>query len=149
MPRIPKRSERPADSMLEKLVAQIDARTSGAPTTDTVPTGFASLDRVLAGGLRRKDLVVLGGDVGSGKSALTLGVAIRTATAGVPTLYVSGEMGPERLMERALAIEGRTSIDDLRQGRLDDATRSAVGAAALRLRNQPLVIRPMLGADPT
>ena len=148
MPRIPKRSERPADSMLEKLVAQVDARTGGAPAPDTVPTGFASLDRVLAGGLRRKDLVVLGGDVGSGKSALGLAVAMRTATAGVPTLYFSGEMGPERLMERALAIEGRTSIDDLRQNRLDDATRSAVGAAALKLRNQPLLLRPMLGADP-
>jgi replicative DNA helicase len=134
--------------VLEKLVAQIDARTGGAPTSDTVPTGFASLDRVLAGGLRRKDLVVLGGDVGSGKSALALGVAIRTATAGVPTLYFSGEMGPERLLERALAIEGHTSIDDLRQGRLDDAARSAVGAAALKLRNQPLVVRPLLGADP-
>ena len=47
-----------------------------------------------------------------------------------------------------MLLEGRTSIDDLRQGRLDDATRSAVGAAALRLRDQPLVIRPMLGADP-
>ena len=148
MSRTPKRSDRPADSMLEKLVAQIDARTGGAPASDTVPTGFASLDRMLAGGLRRKDLVVLGGDVGSGKSALGLGVAMRAAAAGVPTLYFSGEMGPERLLERALAIEGRTSIDDLRQGRLDDATRSAVGAAALKLRNQPLVVRPMLGADP-
>ncbi|HEV8453503.1 MAG TPA: DnaB-like helicase C-terminal domain-containing protein [Gemmatimonadales bacterium] len=129
-------------------MAQIDARTGGAPASDTVATGFASLDRMLAGGLRRKDLVVLGGDVGSGKSALGLGVAMRAAGAGVPTLYFSGEMGPERLMERALAIAGRTSIDDLRQGRLDDATRSTVGAAALKLRHQPLVVRPMLGADP-
>jgi replicative DNA helicase len=147
MPRTPKRSERAADSMLEKLVARIDARSSGAPASDTVATGFPSLDRVLAGGLRRKDLVVLGGDVGSGKSALGLGIAMRAAAAGVPTLYFSGEMGPERMMERALAIEGRASIDELRQGQLDDATRSAVGAAALKLRNQPLVVRPLLGAD--
>ena len=69
MPRIPKRSERPADSMLEKLVAQIDARTSGAPTPDTVPTGFASLDRVLAGGLRRKDLVGGRLDASNGNSS--------------------------------------------------------------------------------
>jgi replicative DNA helicase len=148
MPRTPKRFPRSADSMLEKLVARIDAGTGGVPATDTIATGYASLDRTLAGGLRRKDLVVLGGDVGSGKSALGLGIAIRTAVAGVPTLYFSGEMGPERLMERALAMEGRTSIDDLRQGHLDDATRSAVGAAALKLRDRPLVVRPLLGADP-
>jgi replicative DNA helicase len=91
---------------------------------------------------------VIGGDVGSGKSALGLGIALRAAIAGVPTLLYSGEMGPERLLERALAIEGRAAIDDLRQGHLDDPGRSAVGAAALKLRNRPLVIRPLLGSDP-
>jgi replicative DNA helicase len=133
--------------MLEMLVNQIDTRTGGAPSPDTVPTGFASLDRVVGGGFRRKDLVVLGGDVGSGKSALALGIAIRAAAAGAPTMYFSGEMGPERVMERALALEGRASIDDLRQGQLDDATRAAVGAAALRLRNSQLLVRPLLGTD--
>jgi replicative DNA helicase len=133
--------------MLEMLVNQIDTRTGGAPSPDTVPTGFASLDRVVGGGFRRKDLVILGGDVGSGKSALALGIAIRAAAAGVPTLYFSGEMGPERVMERALALEGRASIDDLRQGQLDDATRATVGAAAVRLRNSQLLVRPLLGTD--
>jgi replicative DNA helicase len=133
--------------MLEMLVNQIDTRTGGAPSPDTVPTGFASLDRVVGGGFRRKDLVVLGGDVGSGKSALALGIAIRAAAAGAPTMYFSGEMGPERVMERALALEGRASIDDLRQGQLDDATRAAVGVAALRLRNSQLLVRPLLGTD--
>jgi replicative DNA helicase len=133
--------------MLEMLVNQIDTRTGGAPSPDTVPTGFASLDRVVGGGFRRQDLVILGGDVGSGKSALALGIAIRAAAAGVPTLYFSGEMGPERVMERALALEGRASIDDLRQGQLDDATRATVGAAAVRLRTSQLLVRPLLGTD--
>lgn len=132
--------------MLESLVTQIDARTD-TPAPDTVPTGFASLDRMLAGGLRRKDLVVLAGDVGSGKSALGLGMAIRAASAAIPTMYLSGEMSPERVLERALALEGRAAIDDLRQGRLDDATRASVGAAAVRLRHNAPVIRPLLGTD--
>lgn len=62
-------------------------------------------------------------------------------------MYLSGEMGPERLMERALALEARVSVDDLRQGRLDDVARAGVGAAALRLRDSPLLIRPLLGTD--
>jgi replicative DNA helicase len=119
----------------------------GSSQSDTVPTGFASLDRLLGGGPRRKDLVVLGGDVGSGKSALALGIAIRAAAAGFPTMYFSGEMGPERIMERALALEAKVAIDELRQGRLDDAARAAVGAAAVRLRDAPLLIKPLLGAD--
>jgi replicative DNA helicase len=138
---------RASDSLLQNLVAQIDSRSPDAPAPDTVATGFPSLDRMLAGGLRRKDLVVLAGDVGSGKSALGLGIAIRAAGGAVPTLYFSGEMGPERIMERALALEGRASIDDLRQGGLDETTRAAVGAAAHRLRHAPLMVRPLLGAN--
>lgn len=148
MPRPTRKSPaRASDSLLENLVAQIDARSEGSPARDTVPTGFSSLDRMLAGGLRRKDLVVLAGDVGSGKSALGLGIAVRAAGAQIPTMYFSGEMSPERVLERALAFEGRAAIDDLRQGRLDDSTRASVGAAALRLRHHPLVVRQLLGVD--
>ncbi|HEU4681332.1 MAG TPA: DnaB-like helicase C-terminal domain-containing protein [Gemmatimonadales bacterium] len=147
MPGLPKKRVRAPDTSLEKLVAEIDARTGGAPSRDTVPTGFASLDKLLAGGLRRRDLVVLAGDVGSGKSALALGIAIRAAGTGVPTLYFSGEMSPDRVMERALALDAKASVDDLRQGRLDDNARAAVGAAAVRLRDIPLMVKPLLGAD--
>ncbi len=146
MPRSPRRATPSPDSLLEKLISQIDDRTTQS-AGDTVPTGFASLDRVLAGGLRRKDLVVIAGDVGSGKSALGLGIAIRAAGAGTPTMYFSGEMSPERVLERALALEGKASVDDLRQGRLSDPNRALVGAAAVRLRHSPLVIRPLLGSD--
>jgi len=130
---------------LEALVARIDATAPGTPASDTVTSGFPSLDRVLAGGFRRQDLIVLGGDVGSGKSALALAMAVRAAQVGVPTLFLSGEMSPERVLERALALEGRAAIDDLRQGRLDAAARAAVGAAAVRLRDVPLLLRPLLG----
>jgi len=130
---------------LEALVERIDGVTPGGVAPDTVPTGFQSLDRMLGGGFRRQDLIVLGGDVGSGKSALGLAIALRSAIAGVPTLVLSGEMGPERVLERALAIEGRAAIDDLRQGRLDAAGRASVGAAAVRLRDVPLLLRPLAG----
>jgi replicative DNA helicase len=130
---------------LEALVERIDGVTPGGMAPDTVPSGFQSLDRMLGGGFRRQDLIVLGGDVGSGKSALGLAIALRSAIAGVPTLVLSGEMGPERVLERALAIEGRAAIDDLRQGRLDAAGRASVGAAAVRLRDVPLLLRPLAG----
>ncbi|MBA3522507.1 MAG: AAA family ATPase, partial [Gemmatimonadales bacterium] len=110
-----------------------------------MPSGYPSLDRMLGGGFRRQDLVVLAGDVASGKSALALGMAIRSAGAGVATLFLSGEMSPDRVMERALALESKVSVDDLRQARLDIEGRAAVGAAAVRLRDIPLVLRPLLG----
>jgi replicative DNA helicase len=133
------------DGALEALVERIDGVAPGGVAPDTVPSGFQSLDRMLGGGFRRQDLIVLGGDVGSGKSALGLAIALRSALAGVPTLVLSGEMSPERVLERALAMEGRAAIDDLRQGRLDAAGRASVGAAAVRLRDVPLLLQPLAG----
>jgi replicative DNA helicase len=130
---------------VEGLVARMDARNDGAPVSDTVPTGFPSLDRMLAGGFRRQDLIVLAGDVGSGKSSLGLAIAIRSAQAGMPAVFLSGEMTEDRLMERALALESRVPVDLLRSGALDDVSRASVGAAALRLRDLPLQVRALAG----
>src|SRR3954454_7633909 len=120
MARTHRRPVRAHRTQLGALVARMDARSSSGRSTDTVPTGFASLDRVLGGGMRRQDLVVLAGDVGSGKSALALAIAIGAAAADIPAMYDSGEMSPERVLERALAVEGRAAIDEFRQGGLDD-----------------------------
>ena len=132
---------RPLESSpLADVVRRVDATADGAPPPDTIATGFPSVDRLLGGGLRRGDLVVLGGDVGSGKSALALAMALRTAEEGRTTAYFGGEMTVDRMFERALAIEGRARIDDLRRGTIDEHTRAAVGAAAHRLqRTAPLV----------
>ncbi|HET9425722.1 MAG TPA: DnaB-like helicase C-terminal domain-containing protein [Gemmatimonadaceae bacterium] len=129
----------PDISPLSVALSRVDAAADGAPARDTVASGFPSLDKMLGGGFRRGDLIVLGGDVGSGKSALALAIALRAAVHH-RTVFVSGEMLPERIHERALAIEGRARVDDLRRGSLSDATRAQVGAAAVRLRDRLPVI---------
>lgn len=90
---------------------------------------------MLGGGLRRGDLIVLGGDVGSGKSALALAIALRMSQDGARVSFFSGEMTTDRLLERALAIEGRVRVDDLRGGALDDTSRASIGAIAVRMRD--------------
>jgi replicative DNA helicase len=139
----------PKRSPLKGIVHRVDAITDGAPAAGTVATGFPTLDKLLGGGLRRGDLVVLGGDVGVGKSALALAFALRAAEAGRKVEFYSAEMEPERILERALAIEGRASIDQLRSGEMDDETRASVGAATLRLTDVlPKVARmPAGGGD--
>ncbi|HVZ77350.1 MAG TPA: DnaB-like helicase C-terminal domain-containing protein, partial [Gemmatimonadaceae bacterium] len=122
-------------SPISQLLSRVDAVADGAPAMDTIASGFPSLDRMLGGGLRRGDLVILGGDVASGKSALALAVALRAAGQHAHVAFYSADMTPPRVMERALAIEGRVRVDDLRQGSLSDEARAAVGAAAVRLRD--------------
>jgi len=137
----------PQRASLESLVQRVDAQRPGEVTGDTVPSGFASLDKILGGGLRRRDLIVLGGDIGAGKSALALGLALRVAQQGLGVAFLSGEMDEERLMERALAIEGRVTVDDLRAAKMSDQTRAGIGGAAVRLRGLPLAMLPLAADD--
>lgn len=132
---VPPASNEQEPTSLPALLGQIDAKAEGAPDTDSVATGFPSLDRGLGGGLRRGDLAILGGDVGSGKSALALAIALRSAERH-SVAFFSAEMTQQRLMERVLAIEGRVRVDELRQGALDEMSRARVGAAAVRLRER-------------
>jgi len=127
-------------SPLSVLLSRIDAVADGSAPRETVPCGFPSVDKMLGGGLRRGDLVVLGGDVGSGKSALALAFALRASLQERRVAFLTTEMSSERVLERVIAIEARARIDDLRQGVMDDATRASAGAVALGMREHlPIV----------
>lgn len=109
---------------------------SGSAPRDTISTGFPSIDNALGGGLRRGDLVVLGGEVACGKSALALAMTVRASETGTRARFISAEMELPRAAERALAIEARVRVDDLRRGMLDDDARARLATAARRLEQQ-------------
>ena len=130
----------------EGIAALVPAALAGEASGPPVVTGFPSLDSLLGGGLRRGDLVVLAGDVGAGKSALALAFALRATAAGHAAACFSAEMDTARVMERALAIEGRVRVDDLRRGGLGEEAHSAVAAAALTLKRNPPSLEPLRDA---
>lgn len=121
--------------------AYLAAVANGTVADDAVPTGFPSIDTLLGGGVRRGDLLVLGGEAGSGKSALALGAMLRVCASGGKAAFLSGEMTVERVYDRALAIEARVRHDQLRSGTLDETARNQVAMAAAKLRTQTPVIR--------
>ena len=136
-------------SPLSLLLSRVDAVTDGSRPRDTIACGFPSLDKMLGGGFRHGDLVVLGGDVASGKSALALAFAIRASLDGSRVAFLTGESSIERVLERIIAIESRARVDDLRQGSLDDVARANAGAVALRLRDHLPVIERIAAGGPS
>jgi DNA repair protein RadA/Sms len=74
-------------------------------------TGIAEFDFVIGGGIVPGSMVLIGGEPGIGKSTLLLQVAARAESAGLRSLYVSGEESPlqvrlraERLGDDAVAV---------------------------------------------
>lgn len=84
-----------------------------------VPTGFADLDRILAG-MHRGDLIILAARPSVGKTALALNLAVNAAKEGTRVAVFSLEMSAEQLIQRVLCSEARIDSQRLRTGFVDD-----------------------------
>ncbi len=69
----------------------------------SVPTGFPELDRLLDGGLRPQELVLLGGAPAIGKTAFAQQVFENIAASGRNVLYFNLEMSRSQLYARSLS----------------------------------------------
>jgi replicative DNA helicase len=88
-----------------------------------LPTGFDPLDGMIGGGLRKTELVLLGGAQGIGKTIATLQIARNVAMrSGQFAFYLSYEHTETHLMNRLLCLESINPPEvDLKQGiRLKD-----------------------------
>ena len=109
-----------------------------------VPTGFTSLDNLLAG-LQKSDLVILGARPSVGKTALALDF-VRNAAVNhkVPVGLFSLEMSKEQLVDRLLCSQGNIDLWKLRTGNLSDNPNSddfpRVGNAIGELSEAPIYI---------
>lgn len=124
-------------SPLTRVVARVDRLRDGDVDPAIIPTGYPSIDRAIGGGIRRGDLIVVGGDDRVGCSALALSMSLRMAAR---TLLLTSEMQPERVFERALAMSARVSLESLRLGTVDEAERARLAAAAVGLRDRAPVV---------
>ncbi len=79
-----------------------------------MPTGIRSLDISLAGGLRRKNLYVIAGRTGEGKSSLAMSIARRMAIEHkFAVLYMSLEMTKQELIERMICQATLTPLQEI------------------------------------
>jgi replicative DNA helicase len=128
-------------SPLTRVVARIDRASAGDVDAGIIPTRFPSIDRAIGGGLRRGDLVVIGGDDSSGASSLALAIALRCHERA---LVLTSEMHAERVYERALAMSAKVPLESIRLGTVQDAERTRLAAAAMMLRDRAPVVETLV-----
>lgn len=124
--------------VLIRAVATIERRGEG--TDNAMPTGFAALDAKLSGGLRQPNLAIVAARPGMGKTALAGCIGYNTASAGVPTLILSMEMGDTELADRMIAIAGRVPLEDILAGNMKGEAGERILAGTARLHELPLII---------
>jgi replicative DNA helicase len=104
-----------------------------------IPTGIAGLDRLLNGGLRRGEMMVVGARPKHGKTALTLAMARNMARAFC-VLFISQEMPIRQLMHRHTAAMGTIDLGRILAADASDREMwQRVGEAAEKLGRLNLV----------
>lgn len=101
----------PISDLLPRWLDDLNDRAEGK--TDAIPLGYVDLDRRLAGGVRRGELVVIGARPSMGKSAFVLRVARTVAKLG-PVLKLTMEDSANMLLSRHVAAAGRVNLADVR-----------------------------------
>lgn len=97
-------------------------------------------------GLCRKEMIVLAGRPGTGKTSKALCVALNIAEREQqPVAFFSLEMSAEALTLRALCVLGEVNLTKLGDGFLSEADQKSLEVAALKLAKLPLHIDDTCG----
>lgn len=127
---------------VDQALRVADARAKGDMAAGLM-TGMSAVDQML-GGLEDGTLTILAGRPGSGKSAMGHQWALHAAGQGVRVQEYSLEMSAVQLGRRALAVEAKVPIWQMRMGR-HAAAMGALLEARKRLLKLPLVITDASG----
>ena len=84
-------------------------RRGARPGAHVWPTGFDLLDSTLDGGLRSGELVLLGGNEGSGKTTMAVQMVRNAVAAGRYGVVFSFEHHAQSLVQRLLSLEAATA----------------------------------------
>lgn len=106
-----------------------------------VPTGFEDLDRLLSGGLRDGQFIVVAGRPGMGKSTVAMDIARHVCVRlGMPGLFSTLEMSNTELTMRLISAEAGIPLHLLRTGALREEEWEKVGRSIDPVDSAPLVV---------
>ncbi len=122
-----------------ELTKRYEAAMTGTPPSGLL-TGFPDFDRI-TGGLKPKQLIVIAGRPGKGKTSLAMNIAEHVSLdRGEPSAFVSLEMSGEELIHRL--ITGRAGVNgaEINAGIVTEKGVVALTLSAGRLVSAPLYI---------
>lgn len=91
-----------------------------------MPTGYKRLDLFLDGGFMRKEMVVLGGETGIGKSYVAGQILYKMAARGFKTAYYSLEISNEMVMSRIIGSMANIKANRIMTHQLEKHEKSAI-----------------------
>lgn len=123
------------DERFEEIEAVRRGEVAGA-----IPTGFYDVDKLLQGGLRPSDFIILAGRPSMGKTALMMAVALNIALNGQKVGVFSLEMSTRGLVGRLLSMKSLVDNEFIRTGYIDKDNMVKLQKAGEELKQLPIYI---------
>lgn len=112
-----------------KLLEIYDEIKKTRKSMEFLRTGFDELDKKLRGGFLRKELVVVGGFTGTGKSFLAGQMLLNIAKQGFKTAFISLEISNSTVMARLVGQEANVHPIDIMTNNLSQQDRKRTTGA--------------------
>ena len=136
--------------ILQEYLEQLSLAREGEGIKYGVPSGYADLDKLTAGGFQRYDLVILAARPSMGKTSLAMGIAANAALKfKAASAIFSLEMSGAQLAARLLSTESGIETTRLRSGNLTDAESRKLGHALGILAEAPIYVDDTPGLSVT
>ena len=116
-----------------------------------IPTGFPDLDKLLGGGLKKQEMVVLAARPSIGKTALALNIARNIAMKSVPgkrrksVAFFSLEMSAEQVAQRLLCTESKVPLSSISDGSFNPEETDKLTRGVRSLKEANLFVDPTGG----
>lgn len=104
---------------LERVTCGIEERYNSKGTIKGISTGLRELDKKI-NGLNKKELIIVAGRPGSGKSTLGSNIAYNIVEGGGQATLFNLEMAKDQILEKMISNIGRIEFDKIRTGKLED-----------------------------
>jgi len=128
----------------DKTLQAIEDEAAGLGPRGIMAAGFDDWNH-LTGGMRRGEMIVLGGRPSMGKTATAISLALAVARAGHGVLFVSLEMSIAELTTRAISDlcfrgHGSPAFNDIRRGNINQFDRERIREARTMIESWGMVL---------
>jgi replicative DNA helicase len=130
---------RPISDIVQETYNELE-RVEEKKAADGFKTGFGGIDALIPTGINRKNLAIVAGRPGHGKTSLLLGMATRSAAAGVSHVIFSLEMSEKELVNRMLSSMAEVKLSRMVTGFMSREDWVRLGNAASKLSTYPIWI---------
>lgn len=131
----------PMGNFVNDAIEAIEAYQKNLGIPGAIATGFPDLDRMLLGGLKQQEMIVIAARPSMGKTSLLMNIMENICVARrIPGGVFSLEMSSESLTLRTICSLARVSIRNVTSGYISDRDIPTITNAGGRVRSAPLYI---------